>query len=230
MYYQCKAACAATRNYTTVDVSIGPGAGVSEQIKHSSVGSLDTEILKTFRGSRITTNGVTVNQNISSTFDPANLRCVVCPTAHYILAKGTDESPPTLIFADQNFVSTLAGGKSCLAILRLEDASLPELAELAHEVLDKHKPPAGTLLLFGSASHLLNVGKTIYTQEWCNLTDRISASFPDSRILPLAPVIREDCPGAVSRQLIELATWYKIVYNNNILGITSVLKNMQKKC
>jgi hypothetical protein len=94
MYYQCKAACAATRNYTTVDVSIGPGAGVSEQIKHSSVGSLDTEILKTFRGSRITANGVTVNQNISSTFDPANLRCVVCPTAHYILAKGTDESPP----------------------------------------------------------------------------------------------------------------------------------------
>jgi hypothetical protein len=114
--------------------------------------------------------------------------------------------------------------------MRLEDASLPELAELAHEVLDKHKPPAGTLLLFGSASHLLNVGTTIYTQEWCNLTDRISASFPDSRILPLAPVIREDCPGAVSRQLIELATWYKIVYNNNILGITSVLKNMQKKC
>jgi hypothetical protein len=230
MYYQCKAARAATRNYTTVDVSIGPGAGVSEQIKHSSVGSLDcvgdTEILKTFRGSRITANGVTVNQNISSTFDPANLRCVVCPTAHYILAKGTDESPPTLIFADQNFVSTLAGGKSCLAIMRLEDASLPELAELAHEVLDKHKPPAGTLLLFGSATHLLNVGTTIYTQEWCNLTDRISASFPDSRILPLAPVIREDCPGAVSRQLIELATWYKIVYNNNILGITSVWDNL----
>jgi hypothetical protein len=34
------------------------------------------------------------NQNISSTFDPDNLRCVVCPTSHYILAKGKDESPP----------------------------------------------------------------------------------------------------------------------------------------
>jgi hypothetical protein len=98
MYYQCKAARAATRNYTSVDVSTGPGAGVSEQIKHSSVGSLDclrdTEILKTFRGSRITANGVTVNRNISSTFDPANLRYVDCPTAHYILANGIDESPP----------------------------------------------------------------------------------------------------------------------------------------
>lgn len=164
-YYQCKAARAATRNYPTVDVSIGPSAGVSEQSKHCSVGSLDchgdTEILRTFRGSRITANGVTVNQNISATFDPANLKCVVCSTPHYVLAKGKEESPPTLIFADQNFVSTLTGGKSCLAIIRLEDASLPELAELAHEVLDRHKPPAGTLFLFGSASHLLNVGTTI---------------------------------------------------------------------
>jgi hypothetical protein len=225
-YYQCKAARAATRNYPTVDVSIGPSAGVSEQSKHCSVGSLDchgdTEILKTFRGSRITANVVTVNQNISATFDPANLKCVVCSTPHYVLAKGKEESPPTLIFADQNFVSTLAGGKSCLAIIRLEDASLPELAELAHEVLDRHKPPAVTLFLFGSASHLLNVGTTIYTQEWCSLVDRISTSYPDSRILPLAPVIREDCPGTVSRQLIELATWYKCVYGNSIMGITSV--------
>jgi hypothetical protein len=97
-YYQCKAARAAIRNYPTVDVSIGQGAGVSELCKHSSVGSLDchgdTEILKTFRGSRITANGVTVNQNISATFDPANLKCVICPNAHYILAKGKEESPP----------------------------------------------------------------------------------------------------------------------------------------
>jgi hypothetical protein len=29
-YYQCKVACAVTRNHPTVDVSIGPSAGVSE--------------------------------------------------------------------------------------------------------------------------------------------------------------------------------------------------------
>jgi hypothetical protein len=159
---------------------------------------------------------------MSATFDPANLKCVICPNAHYILAKGKEESPPTIIFADQNFVSTLSGGKSCLAIVRLEDASIPELGELAHEILDRHNPPAGTLFMFGSASHLLNVGTTIYTQEWCGLVDRMSNRYPDARILPLAPVIREDCPGMVSRQLIELATWYKHVYNNNILGLTTV--------
>jgi hypothetical protein len=225
-YYQCKAARAALRNYATVDVSIGPEAGVSTISKYSSVGSLDchgdTEILKTFRGSRITAGGVIVNQNISATFDPSNLKCVVCPNAHYILAKGPDDSPPTLILADQNFVSTLSGGKSCIAIVRIEDASLPELTDLAFEILDRHTPPAGTLFLLGSASHLLNAGTTIYTQEWCHTVNRISGRYPDARILPLVPVIREDCPGVVSRQLIELATWFKTVYQNNILGIASV--------
>jgi hypothetical protein len=225
-YYQCKSARDASRTYSTVDVSIGPSAGVCENVKYSSVGSLDclgdTEILKTFRGSRITANGKTVNQTISASFDPSNLKCTVCSSAHYILAKGPDDSPPTIIFADQNFVSTLSGGKSCLAIVRLEDASIPELADLAFEILEKHHPPPGTIFMFGSASHLLNAGTTIYTQEWCNMVGNISGRYPDSRILPLSPVIREDCPGAVSRQLIELATWYKTVYANDIMGITSV--------
>jgi hypothetical protein len=106
-YYQCKAARAAIRNYPTVDVSIGQGAGVSEFCKHSSVGSLDcygdTEILKTFRGSRITANSVTVNQNIAAMFDPANLKCVICPTAHYILAIGKEGSPPHHHFRRSKF-------------------------------------------------------------------------------------------------------------------------------
>jgi hypothetical protein len=225
-YYQCKSARHASRNYPTVDVSIGPSAGVCENEKHSSVGSLDclgdTEILKTFRGSRITANGNTVNQSISASFDPSNLKCVICSSPHYVLAKGPEDSPPTIVFADQNFVPTLSGGKSCIAVVRLEDASIPELSDLAFEILDKHHPPAGTIFLFGSASHLLNAGTTIYTQEWCNLVLNFSNAYPDSRILPLTPVIREDCPGVVSRQLIELATWYKTVYANDILGITTV--------
>jgi hypothetical protein len=42
------------------------------------------------------------------------------------------------------------------------------------------------------------------------------------RILPLVPVIREDCPRVVSRQLIELATWFRSVYTIDIMVITSV--------
>jgi hypothetical protein len=119
-YYQCKAARAELCNYATVDIFIGPEAGVSEISKFSSIGSLDchsdTEILKTFRGSRITAGGVTINQNILATFDPSNLKCAVCPNAHYILTKDRRTPLPTLILADQNFVSTLSSGKSCIAI------------------------------------------------------------------------------------------------------------------
>jgi hypothetical protein len=159
---------------------------------------------------------------VYDSLDPSSLKCVVCSNSHYVLAKGPEDSPPIIIFADQNFVPMLTGGKSCLAIVRLEDASIPELTDLAFEILDKYHPPARTIFLFGSSSHLLNAGTTIYTQEWCNLVSNLSSTYPDSRILPLTPVIREDCPGVVSRQLIELATWYKTVYANDIMGITSV--------
>ncbi len=81
-----------------------------------------------------------MNQNISASFDLSNLKCVVCSTPHFILAQGPDDSPLKIIFADQNFVSTLSGGKSCLAIVRIEDANLLELTEIAFEILDRHKP------------------------------------------------------------------------------------------
>jgi hypothetical protein len=209
--------------YPTVTVSLGPEAGVSKPVTYSRISSLDcygdTEILRTFRGSRITANGKIVNQNISTSYDPANLKCVVCPNPHYILARGEGEPPPILVFADQNFVSTMSGGNSCVAIARLEDASLNELVDLSMEILDKHQVPPGTLLLYGSVSHLYNAGTTIYTVDWCNLVSKLETIFKESRILPLVPVIREDCPGTVHRQLIELATWYKVVYDKNTLGL-----------
>jgi hypothetical protein len=150
-YHQCKAAREAAMMYPTVTVSPGPEAGVSEQVTYTRISFLDcygdTEIMRTFRGSRITANGTIVNQNISTSHDPANLKCVVCPNPHYILAREEEESPPILVFADQNFVSTMSGGNSCVAIARLEDASLNELVDLTMEILDKHQVPPGTLLL-----------------------------------------------------------------------------------
>jgi hypothetical protein len=115
--------------------------------------------MRTFRGSRITANGKIVNQNISTSHDPASLKCfVVCPNPHYILAREEGESQPILVFSDQNFVSTMSGGNSCMAIARLEDASLNELVDLSMEILDKYQVPPGTLLLYSSVSYLYNAG------------------------------------------------------------------------
>jgi hypothetical protein len=59
--------------------------------------------------------------------------------------------PPTLVFCDQNFVPTLSGKQSCIAITRLEDCSLTELTDLALEVLERQSIPLGSILLLGSA-------------------------------------------------------------------------------
>ncbi len=109
-----------------------------------------------------------------------------------------------------------------MAIARLEDASLNEPVDLSMEILDKHQVPPGTLLLYGSVSFLYNAGTTIYTEDWCNLVSKLETIFKESRILLLVPVIREDCPGTVRRQLIELATWYKVVYDKNTLGLAPI--------
>ncbi len=83
------------------------------------------------------------------------------------------DSPPVILFADQNFVSTLSGGTSCIAIARLEDANLIELMELSLEIFDCHTLPPGTLLLYGTVSHLFNAGTTAYAYDWCNLVSRV---------------------------------------------------------
>ncbi len=54
-----------------------------------------------------------------------------------------------LVFSDQNFVPTLSGGNSCVAVARLENGRLEEIADLAVEVLERHPIPPGTVLILG---------------------------------------------------------------------------------
>jgi hypothetical protein len=151
-YQQCKSARAASLfQHAVTSVDISDESGKSETTSIFPIGSLnctgDTEVLRTFRGTRMSSNNITVNQNISFSYDPATLLCVICEKPHSILATGEGGAPPILIFCDQNFLPTLSKGSSCVAISRLEDATLDELVELAKEVVDRHHIPVGSLLL-----------------------------------------------------------------------------------
>ena len=87
-------------------------------------------------GSRICKGSVTVNQNISLSFDPATLTCLTCDDEHMVIADNAN----CYILADQNFVANLSGAKgsgSCVGVVRLEDASLDELVELFFEIFDR---------------------------------------------------------------------------------------------
>jgi hypothetical protein len=45
---------------------------------------LDSEIKECFKGARIEKNGVTVNQFLSCSFDPATLLCITCGREHKV--------------------------------------------------------------------------------------------------------------------------------------------------
>jgi hypothetical protein len=113
-YYQCKAARAASFSHTCTNVESGPNSGSEKTVNFNSISSLnctgDTEVLKTFRGTRMQNNHGTENQNISFSFDPATLQCISCENEHSILKTGEGGAPPIIVLSDQNFIPTLCGG------------------------------------------------------------------------------------------------------------------------
>ena len=71
-----------------------------------------------------------------------------------------------------------------MAIVRLEDGSLREIADLAIEVLERQSIPPGTLIL---------------------LVELLSEKLRNVKVIPCIPILREDGPGSLGRQLIEIA-------------------------
>ena len=139
-YRQCKAAREASAKAVEIDVSFGDTCMKEELITRKSFGSLaDNSGIKNFCGSRLTHAGVDVNQSISCSFDPANLKCITCDIEHPILNM---HSALTICFADQHFVPDLAGNAGgCISVARMEDASLPDIVTFCMEILDRHPPP-----------------------------------------------------------------------------------------
>jgi hypothetical protein len=223
-YKQCSTSRAAANTMTVTEIK--DGVCQTAATGAPKIGSLDwpgdDSVLKTFHGSRISKNGKTVNESISSSFDPRNLTCMCCPDPHHVLVSN---KPLVLIFSDQNFVSNLSGGDgNCIAVLRAENASLCELAELAIEVLDKHTLPPGSILIFGSASHLFRVGTSQYASDWINLTNRCSQKWKGTTVCPLIPTIRNSCPGSLARDISTLASWLGRVYAHSTTGLLDTWK------
>ncbi len=74
---------------------------------------------------------------------------VSCLTDHKIVEENQFRSSSL----DLNFVATVESkSKTCLNILRVEDASLSELYELSSEIFENVKLPGGGIFLYGSAS------------------------------------------------------------------------------
>jgi len=171
-YVQCRAAREARTEQEVTDISTERVEGPLESVivqkkKMASVGAmnevLDDDITDCFHGARFTKNGRPVNQYLSSSFDPATLRCITCTKEHSIGGDGE-----CFVLSDQNYFATVPGkaGKKCMNIVRIENASLTELAETLIEIMENKKMSPGTCILLGSLSHLARVGASIYAEEW----------------------------------------------------------------
>jgi hypothetical protein len=201
-YHQYKEACAASRLYNVTSVEVGETIGEAKPVNMSSKSSLDclgdTEVLRTFRG--------------TLSYDTRTMICVVCSTLHGVLSTGQGGAPPVMIFSDQNFLPTLCGKHSYISISRLEDGSLTVITGLAIEVLELQKVPIGSLILLGSASHLHNVGTTMFAIDWNNCAAELLSRVKNTKILPMVPILREDGLASLGNQLIEIRTWFGKIY------------------
>jgi hypothetical protein len=109
-----------------------------------------------------------------------------------------------------------------LGIIRLENASLAELIDLALEIFDQLRPPIGSVLMVGSVSHLHVVGSAAYCADWASAVRRLECRWGGINICPLVPVIREDYPIGLARELLELASWLATVYSGTTRGLGDV--------
>jgi hypothetical protein len=225
MYYQCRSARVSCQKDTLVSVSVDESFGKRVIVNSPSIGSLEDhgQIDKTFHGSRVMRGNATVNESLSSSFDPAKLVCISCENDHQIL----DKKPVMFLFSDQNFMATVPGpNKDCLNVVRVENASLLELVEVARKILGNAPLTAGNILMFGSASYLSRMGTSAYARDWTEVVALCIASWHGVRVCSLIPLIVSDCPGTIVRELSELSIWLDMVYDGNPQGLQEVWRGL----
>ncbi len=224
-YAQCKAAREAANHRTVVDISCNENSMVSSSVGGDKVGSMDrgvnNSIENCFKGARIEKNGVLVNQYLSCSFDPATMVCITCETEHKFLEGG--EGTECYCLTDQNFIATLPGSESkdCLKIIRIENASLVELANLFLEILEGKKVKPGTCVLVSSLSYLAKVGAAEYAAEWRVCVNMLTCKWACILVCPIFPIHASAIPSNLFGELLILHTWFRKIYSGTNQGLSS---------
>ncbi len=224
-YAQCKAAREAANRRTVVDISCNENSLVSSSVGGDKVGSMDrgvnNSIENCFKGARIEKNGVLVNQYLSCSFDPATMVCISCETEHKFQEGG--EGTECYCLTDQNFIASLPGSESkdCLKIVRIENASLVELANVFLEILEGKTVKPGTCVLVSSLSYLAKVGAAAYAAEWRVCVNMLTCKWAGILVCPVFPIHASAIPGNLYGELLILHTWFRKIYSGTNQGLSS---------
>jgi len=107
-------------------------------------------------------------QNITCSFNPADLTCEGCKGRGKHSVVGADNGEPVvLVVTDQNFPPVLYSGDggACIGVVRVEFGSIRDIGFLVADLLDGVALPAGSVILVGSVSDLARQGVSGYTEE-----------------------------------------------------------------
>ncbi len=109
-----------------------------------------------------------VGQNITLSFNPANMRCNGSKVRGQHSVIGADDGKPVVLVAcDQNFPPVLFSedNGACIGILRMEYGSVKELGFAVGDMLHGVSLPQGSVILVGSTTDLAQQGIVGYTDE-----------------------------------------------------------------
>jgi hypothetical protein len=219
-YRQCKAAREARSVQEVMDITCNSTSRKTEKKKAEKVGSMDqamdNDIKQCFHGARIEKSGIPVYQFMSCSFDPATTRCVTCEKEHAVGGEGE-----CFVLSDQNFVASLPGNadKKCMNIVRIENGSLTELADIFCEIFDGKKLAPGTCVLLGSLSYLGRVGASMYAQEWRVVTNMLQRKWGGLQVCPLVHIMTSEISGTMMNEILIISHRFKKVYEGTTNGL-----------
>ena len=104
--------------------------------------------------------------------------------------------------------------------------SLLELADIAFELFEHTQPVVGTVFLFGTLSHLIRLGTSIYASQCTMLVTRVGIKWAGVKVCPLPFKLSHEIIGTSGRYAKELACWYRNVYSSDTQGLTGTWKFM----
>jgi hypothetical protein len=117
--------------------------------------------------------------------------CSACPKSHSVLeegGRGGGDSRPVVFVTDQNFPAVLPSAEGrCLAIMRMEQASMDDLADMVIKLAKTVTIPESTVFVGGSLSHLSRVGTHGYAISCVNVRRRLSGAFKGVKVVPFSP-------------------------------------------
>ena len=150
--------------------------------------------------------------NASYSFDPASMKCSQCLNGPHEVIRGPDGGVDADIFVltDQNFPPLLptATGR-CMAIVRVENGSLAEIASVFLDAVDGCAVGVGTVILLASASHLGSVGLAGYAEDLVRASKLIMTALSSRVTVRAGPLVLlggTDDP-ALIRAMAEMVGW-----------------------